>query len=60
MKALDPGLLFYGVGGRKMREAGVELTADIADMAVVGLTEVVKKIPAILGVRRRLKLSMDR
>jgi len=60
MKALDPGLLFYGVGGRKMREAGVELAADIADMAVVGLTEVVKKIPAILGVRRRLKLSMDR
>ena len=60
MKALDPGLLFYGVGGRKMREAGVELAADITDMAVVGLTEVVKKIPAILGVRRRLKLSMDR
>ncbi len=43
-----------------MREAGVELTADIADMAVVGLTEVVKKIPAILGVRQRLKSSLDR
>ncbi len=60
MKAIEPGLRFYGVGGRKMREAGVELAADIADMAVVGLTEVVKKIPAILGVRRRLKLSLGR
>ncbi|HOG17067.1 MAG: Lipid-A-disaccharide synthase [Syntrophaceae bacterium PtaU1.Bin231] len=60
MKAIEPGLRFYGVGGRKMREAGVELAADIADMAVVGLTEVVKKIPAILGVRRKLKLSLGR
>ncbi len=60
MKAIGPGLRFYGVGGRKMREAGVELTADIADMAVVGLTEVVKKLPAILGVRQRLKSSLDR
>jgi len=59
MRLLDPDLRFYGVGGKRMREAGVALTADIADTAVVGLTEVVKKIPAILRVRRALTRSLD-
>ena len=35
---LDPGLSFYGVGGARMKAAGVDLIADAADMAVVGLT----------------------
>lgn len=57
MRGIDPSLLFYGMGGNSMRQEGVELVADAADMAVVGLTEVLSKLRAILRVMRRLKAS---
>ncbi|MEK6654124.1 MAG: lipid-A-disaccharide synthase, partial [Thermodesulfobacteriota bacterium] len=57
MQNIKPGLSFYGVGGARMKSAGVELLADAADMAVVGLTEAVFKLPAILRVMRHLKAS---
>ena len=60
MRNLDPALAFYGVGGKRMRDAGVELMADAADMAVVGLTEVVFKLGKILGVMHRLKASLKK
>jgi lipid-A-disaccharide synthase len=58
MKALQPALVFYGVGGRKMEDAGVELIADCADMAVVGLTEVITRLSFILKIMGRLKALM--
>ena len=58
MRQIDPALSFYGVGGKRMRAAGVELLADAADMAVVGLTEVAFKLGMILRVMRRLKISL--
>jgi lipid-A-disaccharide synthase len=58
MHQIDPDLSFYGVGGKRMQAAGVELLADAADMAVVGLTEVVSKLAAILRVMRHLKVSL--
>ncbi|HYA14657.1 MAG TPA: lipid-A-disaccharide synthase [Syntrophales bacterium] len=58
MHRIDQSIRFYGVGGRKLREAGVELLADSADMAVVGLTEVISKLGMILKVMAQLKESM--
>ena len=58
MHQIDPDLSFYGVGGKRMQAAGVELLADAADMAVVGLTEVAFKLGMILRVMRRLKVSL--
>ncbi|MEW6333067.1 MAG: lipid-A-disaccharide synthase [Thermodesulfobacteriota bacterium] len=55
---LDPALQFYGVGGARMKAAGVRLIADAADMAVVGLTEVVFKLGLLLKVMHRLKASL--
>ena len=55
MRRIDPRLTFVGVGGERMKAAGVNLVADVADMAVVGLTEVVFKLTKILKVMRRLK-----
>ena len=62
MHKIDPEISFYGVGGRNLKEAGVELIADAADMAVVGLTEVVFKLGMILKVMAQLKalLKKDR
>lgn len=58
MHRLDSSLEFYGVGGQKMKLAGVRQIADAADMAVVGLTEVFSKLGMILRVMRRLKKSL--
>jgi len=58
MQGIDSSLEFYGVGGRKMKAAGVRQIADAADMAVVGLTEVFSKLGMILGVMRKLKKSL--
>ena len=37
-----------------MAEAGVELIADYHEVAVVGITEVLHKIPTVVSVQRRL------
>src|SRR5215469_16310338 len=48
------GAQIFGMGGRRMAEAGVELVADFHEVAVVGITEVLHKIPSVVGVQRRL------
>ncbi|MGC1795435.1 MAG: lipid-A-disaccharide synthase [Candidatus Acidiferrales bacterium] len=45
---------FFGMGGPRMVEAGVELLADYREVAVVGITEVLHKIPTVIGVQNRL------
>ncbi len=52
---LDPSIQFFGVGSRRMREAGVRMLADASDISVVGLTEVLLHVRKILGVMRLLK-----
>jgi lipid-A-disaccharide synthase len=44
----------FGLGGPRMREAGVELVADCSEVAVVGITEFVRRVPAGWRVLRRL------
>lgn len=55
---IDPSIRFYGIGGEKLKEAGVELIANSSDTAVVGLTEVVFKLKFILKVMGLLKKSL--
>jgi lipid-A-disaccharide synthase len=59
MLKVNSGLTFYGIGGNKLREEGVELLADASDMAVVGLTEVVSKLGSILKIMGIMKRFMD-
>ena len=58
MLRIDPTLQFRGVGGKRMKEAGVYLIADSADMAVVGLTEVFSKLGTIRKVMGALRTSI--
>ena len=51
----DSGLHFFGIGGVKMREAGVEILVDSADMAVMGLIEVAKHFGVISSAFLKLK-----
>src|ERR1700723_960782 len=48
------GASFFGMGGPRMAEAGVELLADYHEVAVVGIAEVLHKIPSVVRVQRRL------
>jgi lipid-A-disaccharide synthase len=48
------GAQFFGMGGPRMAEAGVELVADYHDVAVVGITEALHKIPSVIRVQRQL------
>src|SRR6201988_1754538 len=48
------GARLFGMGGKRMAEAGVELIADYHQVAVVGISEVLHKIPTVIGVQRRL------
>lgn len=52
---LDPDLRFFGIGGVRMREAGVETLVDSAEMAVVGLVEVLKHFDKISAAFLQLK-----
>lgn len=45
----------FGMGGPRMREAGVEMVADASEIAVVGITEVFHRLPAVWRAWRRLE-----
>ncbi len=48
------GAQLFGMGGPRMAEAGVELIVDYHQVAVVGLSEVLHKIPSVVSVQGRL------
>ena len=54
------GAHLFGMGGPKMREAGVELVADASQIAVVGITEVIRKLPAVWHAWRKLEREAAR
>ncbi len=54
LRRLRPGVHAFGVGGPRLREAGLEALAPAEDISVMGLAEVLPRIPRILGILRRL------
>lgn len=51
----SPAVSFFGIGGARMREAGFETLVDSADMAVVGLVEVLRHFDVIASAFIKLK-----
>ena len=54
LQALRPGITAFGVGGARLLEAGLEVLAPAEEISVMGLAEVVPRIPRILGIMRGL------
>ena len=50
IKKLYPNSHFIGHGGDLMKKEGLKLIYHTNDLAVMGLTEVVKKLPFLLNV----------
>jgi lipid-A-disaccharide synthase len=49
----------FGLGGEQMRAAGVELIAESRVVSVLGITEIVKRLPDLRRVFRRLLDAVD-
>ncbi|HFC53767.1 MAG TPA: lipid-A-disaccharide synthase [Gammaproteobacteria bacterium] len=50
---MAPHATLFGIGGARMRAAGVDVRVDIAELAVMGLVEVLLHYPRLRGVLRR-------
>lgn len=55
LSVLRPDLRLVGMGGRQMQKAGVELLEDAESMAVMGVVEVIRKIPHHWALLRQLE-----
>jgi lipid-A-disaccharide synthase len=49
----------FGMGGPKMRAAGVETVVDAAEVGVLGVVEIVHKLPALRRAWKRLISEID-
>lgn len=54
LRARHPDCECAGIGGADMRAAGLDAWHDCDELAVMGLFEVVRHLPRLLGLRRRL------
>ena len=58
IRELSPRATFFGLGGQRMEAAGLERIVRAEDVAVMGITEVVRHMPRIYGEYRKLKRSL--
>ncbi|MCK5295730.1 MAG: lipid-A-disaccharide synthase [Alphaproteobacteria bacterium] len=55
-RATDKKICFVGVGGETMKKCGFDSLFDISDLAIMGLAEVIPRIPLVL---KRVKQTVD-
>ncbi len=55
LKRRSPALDCFGIGGDKMEREGMTLVYHVRDMSFMGFVEVVKHLPLIRAVERRLE-----
>ena len=60
LKARRPDIVFCGIGGPKMRAAGLDCWHPMETLAVRGYVEVLRRYREILAVRRRLVSRLSR
>jgi lipid-A-disaccharide synthase len=54
LRARFPAARFVGVGGPRMRAAGVDAWHDVAELSVMGIAEVLRHLPRLLRLRTAL------
>lgn len=52
---LIPNVRLSGIGGMLMRQAGVNLTIDNKDMAIIGAVEILKHLPKLISIKKTLQ-----
>ena len=51
LKQLAPDIELLGMGGERMKDAGVDIVYDIANLGVIGIGEIIRKIPFFFRLR---------
>ena len=59
LRRRHPGIALAGIGGPRMRAAGVELIEDAERLAVMGFVEVLRHIPAHLALLRSIRRRLE-
>lgn len=58
IRKLEPKTEFFGLGGQRMEALGFRRIVRAEDVAVMGITEIIRHIPRIFGEYRKLKTSI--
>jgi lipid-A-disaccharide synthase len=58
LRAREPGLDVFGLGGPALEKEGLEPVAHQADLAVAGLVEVLSSLPRLLSAYRALRSAV--
>ena len=58
LRQLVPGIQFCGVGGPSMLHAGLDPVFTMDEISVMGLIEVIPKLPKLLQLRRRARKAI--
>jgi len=54
LKTIDPDLAFFGIGGEKMRDAGIELVERMDRLSIIGVSGIVSNLARIRGIYKRI------
>ncbi len=55
VKKLIPSIKCYGIGGKNMKESGVDIYTDVSELSVVGLAEVLKHYPRLKKILNKTR-----
>lgn len=59
LKSIDPHIEIFGIGGKRMKQAGVEIIYDIVELAVVGFVEVLKHLGTFKKILEKLLVLLE-
>lgn len=54
IKKIDPGIKISGVGGSCLKESGAQIICDIKELSVMGLFDVLKKLPRFFRLKKTI------
>jgi lipid-A-disaccharide synthase len=59
LELLQPGIDIFGIGGDKMKNAGMRLIYHVREMSFMGFVEVIKHLPLIRSVEKTLEKLLE-